>query len=295
MRKRFGLALLTGLLIVGWALFNPSSSKSEQSVAQSQSQQIAQLHKDDAPVPSPGALIPPRQAVMTESVTYGADNDNPFMGYLAQPVDPPSDLPGLIVIPDWWGVNETLNAMTRRFAAEGYAALAVDLYDGQVAETRDEARTLLRAANKNPNRLQQNLVAAHSYLSDELDEPTVGSLGYCWGGTWSLRLALALPTQLDAVVIYYGGQLVTDRDQLAPLQMPIQGHFGELDTRPSPETVREFEAALDDLGKTSQIYIYEGAEHAFASPSGTRYHIDAADLAWERTIDFLNQHLQVNS
>ena len=287
--------MLTGLLIVGCTLLNPPSSESDQSVAQSQSQQIAELHQDDAPTPSPGALAIPPQAVMTESVTYGVNNDNPFTGYLAQPTDTSSVKPGLIVIQEWWGLNENIQAMTRRLAAEGYTALAVDLYDGQVAETPDQARTLVQAALENPNRLQQNVVAAYTYLSNELNAPTVGSIGWCFGGTWSLNTALALPTQLDAAVIYYGGQLVTDRDRLAPLQMPIQGHFGALDRRPSPETVREFEAALNDLGKTAQIYLYDGANHAFANPSGTRYNPEAAELAWERTIDFLNQYLQVNA
>ena len=291
MWKQFGLALLTGLLIVGCTFFNPPSS--DRSVAQKQSQQIADLHQDDSPVPSPGALAETAQAVAAQPVTYGVVNDNPITGYLAQPMDTTAPLPGLIVIQEWWGLNDNIQAMTRRLAAEGYVALAVDFYDGQVAETPDQARSLVQAALEKPNRLEQNVVAAYNYLSKELNAPTIGSIGWCLGGAWSLNTALALPTQLDAAVIYYGG-LVTDRERLEPLQMPIQGHFGALDTRPSPATVREFEAALNDLGKTAQIYIYDGANHAFANPSGARYNPEAAELAWERTIDFLNQYLQVS-
>lgn len=294
MRKLFGLALLTGLLIMGCTLLNPASSESDRSEAQSQSQQIAELHQNDAPTPSPGALETPTQAVTTQAVTYGVINDQPITGYLAQPQDATSPLPGLIVIQEWWGLNENIQAMTRRLAAEGYTALAVDLYEGQVAETRDQARVLVQAALENPDRLEQNVVAAYNYLTDELNAATVGSIGWCFGGAWSLNTALALPTQLDAAVIYYGG-LVTDRDRLELLQMPIQGHFGALDSRPAPETVREFETALNELGKTAQIYIYDDANHAFANPSGARYNPDAAELAWERTIDFLNQYLPVNS
>ena len=293
MRKLFGLALLTVLLIVGCTVLNPSSSDPPAD-AQSQSQQIAELHQDDAPTPSPGALETPAQAVTTETATYGEIDGQPITGYLAQPTDAPSPLPGLIVIQEWWGLNENIQAMTRRLAAEGYVALAVDLYDGQVADTPDQARSLVQAAIANPDRLEQNVVAAYNYLTDELKAPAVGSIGWCFGGTWSLNTALALPTELDAAVIYYGGGLVTDRDRLATLQMPIQGHFGALDTRPSPETVQEFEAALNDLGKTAQIYTYENANHAFANPSGNRYNPEAAELAWERTIDFLNQYLPVS-
>ena len=293
MRKLIGLALLTGLLVIGCTVFNPSAS--HQSVAQDQSQQMAELHQDDRPIPSPGALKATSQEVTAQPVTYGTTADEqPFMGYLAQPADATSPLPGLIVIQEWWGLNDNIQAMTRRLAAEGYTALAVDLYDGQVAETPEEARSLVNAALENSDRLEQHLIAAHTYLKEELGAPAVGSIGWCFGGTWSLNAALALPTELDAAVIYYGGQITTERDRLESLQMPIQGHFGSLDTNPTPETVGEFEAALNDLGKDAQIYLYEGANHAFANPSGTRYNPEAAELSWERTIDFLNQHLKTD-
>ena len=286
------MALLTGLLIVSCTVLNPSAS--DRSAPQSQSQQMAELHQDETPTPSPIALEPPAQAVTTQAATYGEIEGTPLTGYLAQPTDATSPLPGLIVIQEWWGLNDNIQAMTRRLAAEGYTALAVDLYDGQVAETPEQARSLVRAALANPDRLEQNVVAAYHYLADTLKAPTVGSIGWCLGGSWSLNTALALPTQLDAAVIYYGG-LVTEGDQLEPLQMPIQGHFGALDTRPSPDTVREFERVLKDLGKTAQIYIYDDANHAFANPSGNRYNPDAAELAWERTVNFLNQYLPVSS
>jgi len=293
MRKFLGLAVLVGLLVIGYAFLNPSLP--EPSVAQSQSQQMAELHQDDAPVPSPATKEVASETVATQSVTYGDLEGQPFMGYLAQPTDATSPLPGLIVIQEWWGLNENIEAMTRRFAAEGYTALAVDLYDGEVAETPDQARSLVQAALDNTDRLEQNLVAAYDYLVNTMNAPMVGSVGWCFGGTWSLNTALALPDQLDAAVIYYGGQITTERDRLESLQMPIQGHFGALDTSPSPETVQAFEEALNDLDKDAQIYIYEEADHAFANPSGTRYNPEAAELAWERTIEFLSQHLQAES
>ncbi|MEO0349078.1 MAG: dienelactone hydrolase family protein [Cyanobacteria bacterium P01_A01_bin.15] len=292
MRKLLGFALLTALLAVSCTLVNPSLSS--QTPAESQSAQMAELHQDDTPVPSPVAQDVAPDAVTTEEITYGTDGETPFTGYLAQPTDRSSPLPGLIVIQEWWGLNDNIRTMTRRLAAEGYTALAVDLYDGQVADNPDDARALVQAAIQNSERLTQNVVAAYSYLADERQAPTVGSIGWCFGGTWSLNTALALPTDLDAAVIYYGGQISTDPAILAPLEMPIQGHFGSLDTSPSPSTVQAFESALDDLGKDTEIYLYEGANHAFANPSGTRYNAEAATLAWQRTTAFLKQHLQGN-
>lgn len=293
MRNLLGLALVTALLAVGCALINPSLSG--QIPADGPSAVMAELHKDDVPIASPAAKDVASNAVTTEEVTYGTLDGIPFNGYLAKPADVSSPLPGLIVIQEWWGLNDNIRTMTRRLAAEGYTALAVDLYDGEVAENRDQAKTLVQAAIQNSERLTQNVVAAYGYLTDEQQSPTVGTIGWCFGGTWSLNTALALPTELDATVIYYGGQISTDPATLEPLQMPIQGHFGALDSSPSPETVQAFETALTDLGKETEIYVYEGANHAFANPSGTRYNAEAADLAWQRTTAFLKQHLQGDS
>lgn len=107
-----------------------------------------------------------------------------------------------------------------------------------------------------------------------------------------MNTALLFPQALDAAVIYYGGGITTERDRLQTLEMPIQGHFGMLDSSPSPETAREFEAVLTELGKSVEVYLYDGADHAFANPSGTRYNPEAAELAWERTTAFLEEHLQ---
>ena len=149
----------------------------------------------------------------------------------------------------------------------------------------------MRGVMDAPGPAQDNINQAADFLKTQYNAPTLGSIGWCFGGTWSLNTALALPTDLDAAVIYYGGQISTDPAILAPLEMPIQGHFGSLDTSPSPDTVQAFESALDDLGKDTEIYLYEGANHAFANPSGTRYNAEAAALSWQRTTAFLKQHL----
>ena len=118
----------------------------------------------------------------------------------------------------------------------------------------------------------------------------MGVIGWCFGGGWSFRTALALPDAIDAAVIYYG-EPVTDRDRLDALEMPILGLFGGADQGIPVARVREMEAALDALGKDATIVVYDGANHAFANPSGRRYDAEAAEDAWTRTTAFLAEHL----
>ena len=160
--------------------------------------------------------------------------------------------------------------MARRLAGEGYQVLAVDLYGGQTAESPEVARQLLEATNKNPLAAQANLQKAYNFLSEDKQAPTVGSIGWCFGGSWSLNTALLLPDELDAAVIYYGGQIgKATAEDLATLNLPILGIFGAEDPSIPVETVKEFQATLDRLGKTSEFHIYDNAGHAFANPSGT--------------------------
>lgn len=293
MRKYLTFALCAICIVMGINLIKPAVS--QPSEVRHQSQQMSALHQHDTPIPSPQVLAMGHleEEVNAEEVTYGTIGETPLTGYMALPAnaDPDTPLPGIIVIQEWWGLNENIEAMTRHLAAEGYSALAVDLYDDQIADTPDDARALVQAALADPDRLTQNVVAAYHYLADTMAAPKVASLGWCFGGTWSLNTALALPDQLDAAVIYYGGGITTDEDSLATLEMPIQGHFGLLDSNPSPETVQKFEQVLDSLGKDAEVYQYANAGHAFANPSGTKYNEAAAELAWDRTVRFLNETL----
>ncbi len=115
-------------------------------------------------------------------------------------------------------------------------------------------------------------------------------MGWCFGGAWTLEAALFAPDKVDAAVIYYG-RLITDPHALEALQAPVLGIFGDLDQGIPLDSVRAFEAALKELGKPADIRIYEGADHAFANPSGTRYKADAAEDAWARTLTFFATHL----
>jgi len=197
--------------------------------------------------------------------------------------------PGVIVIQEWWGLNDNIETMARMFAHQGYAALAVDLYGGQSADSAQRARELMSAVDETA--AKDNLRQAYGYLKDELGAPRIGVIGWCFGGGWSLQTALLLPGELDAAVIYYG-RLETDESVLAKLDTPILGIFGAEDQGIPVATVRQFEAALKKLGKPASIHVYEGANHAFANPSGERYQPQAARDAWQKTTAFFAEHLK---
>ncbi len=248
-------------------------------------------HEGDEPVANASATFPQQQPVDTMSVDYATVDGDEITGYLARPQEAEGDLPGVIVIHEWWGLNDNIRMMTRRLAGQGYVALAVDLYNGKVATSPDSAGTYARQAGNNEEAAVSNLEQAYGYLTGEQNATAVGTIGWCFGGGWSLQTALAMPQQVDATVIYYGN-LVTDAEQLEPLGMPILGLFGAEDDGIPPSSARAFESALDSLGKDASIHIYEGADHAFANPSGESFNQEAASDAWQKTVDFFEEHLK---
>lgn len=249
---------------------------------------MASEHEGDLPVKNALSELEPVPQVSGEEVTYATVNGNKITGYLAKG-ESGGVSPGIIVIHEWWGLNENIRTMTEKLAGEGYTALAVDLYEGSVAETPDSAKAYAGAVKE--KEALENLTQAYSYLENKEQADRVGTIGWCFGGGWSLQAALAQPEKVEAAVIYYG-QLVTDRDQLQKLDMPILGIFGAEDDGIPVEQVKEFESRLDDLNINNTIQIYEGADHAFANPSGSRYQPEAAEDAWQKTLEFLNKHLK---
>ncbi len=284
-----GLFALTLGLAIALQACNATSNTSDDV-----SDRMGQEHQGDKPVATEVALTPPSQPVVSESVQYATINAEPVTGFFAQPAsaaESGESLPGIIAIHEWWGLNDNIKAVAERLAGEGYSVLAVDLYSGEVADKPDQAKQLFQSVMGQPAPAQENLRRAYDYLLDERNATNVGSIGWCFGGAWSLRTGLLLPEQLDAVVIYYGS-LESDQRVLEPLQMPIAGFFGGLDQGIPVEDVKAFEASLQALGKSSEIHIYDDADHAFANPSGKRYDAAAASDAWDKTIAFFDQHLK---
>ncbi|KAB2958357.1 MAG: dienelactone hydrolase family protein, partial [Thermoanaerobaculia bacterium] len=214
----------------------------------------------------------------------------PVRSRLARPEAARGALPALIVIQEWWGLNDQIRAINRRLAGEGYLALAVDLYAGKVAESPDAAMAAMQAAMKDPARLADNLRQAREFLKAK-GAGRIGVVGWCFGGGWSLQTALDLGEGIDAAVVYYG-RTVADPAELAKLRAPLLGLFGGRDEGIPIAGVRAMEAELARLGKDATIVVYEDADHAFANPSGTKYQAAAAEDAWRRTTAFFARHLQ---
>lgn len=210
--------------------------------------------------------------------------------YLTLPTVAKPPLPAVIVIHEWWGLNGHIKHWADRLTEDGYAAIAVDLYGGKVAEEPAKAMELMKAVDAEAAR--KTLVAAFEFLGSD---PRVAaekraSIGWCFGGKWSLELALAAP-KLTAAVVYYG-HVETNPERLATLQAPLLGIFGEKDEGIPPDYVDKFRFGLEQAGdKEVKILTYE-AEHAFANPSSARYDFDAAQKAWSETRGFLGKHLK---
>ncbi|MEL7833330.1 dienelactone hydrolase family protein [Fodinibius sp. Rm-B-1B1-1] len=245
-------------------------------------------HQGDAPVENAAQNLSQSTEVTGEEVQYATVNGQEITGYLAKS-DKGTALPGIIVIHEWWGLNDNIRMMTDKLAGEGYTALAVDLYKGKVAESPDSAGTFARSVND--DEAVDNLTQAYGFLMEKEGANNIGVIGWCFGGAWSLQTALTHPDKIDATVIYYG-RLVTDTEQLKKLQMPVLGIFGEEDEGIPVEQVKEFESALNEVDVENNIHIYEGADHAFANPSGTRYNKQVAEDAWDKTIRFFEDNLK---
>lgn len=282
--RRFFLILVSVAIALSFLLFPVRSG---------QVAVLASQHQNERPIPTAIAQMEPSMKVTGETVEYATIEGQTITGYFARPESAAADLPGILAIHEWWGLNDNIKAMARRLAGEGYQVLAVDLYNGQVAPSPQEARQLTESVQKNPAAAKDNLQQAYQYLAQEKKAPKIGVIGWCFGGSWSLQTAMLFPQDIDATVIYYGGQIgeATAAD-LKPLEMPILGIFGANDASIPLADVKKFETLLTRLGKEAEIEIYENAGHAFANPSGERYVAEAAEKAWEKTIEFLGNYLK---
>jgi carboxymethylenebutenolidase len=251
-------------------------------------------HAHDAPAPTPLAEQAPAVPVLEQTLAYGEGRNSNLVGYLAMPGDAAEPLPGIIVVHEWWGLNDNIKAMTRQLAAEGYVVLAVDLYGGATATTPAEAERLMTAMLGEVDATRRNLQQAYGYLEKYALAPRIAAIGWCLGGAWSLETALLYPDMLDAMVMYYG-QPITSRERLATLAMPVLGFFGGLDESIPVRQVQDFRSTLQQLGKNAEVLIYPRADHAFANPSGGNYNAEAAEESWQKTLAFLARHLKLDT
>jgi carboxymethylenebutenolidase len=208
-------------------------------------------------------------------------------GYLARPsTDGP--WPGVIVVHEWWGLDEQTKSIADRLAGVGYLSIAPDLFHGELAGDREQAARLVEKHSA----AERDLVKVFDSLKQDKEcSGTVGCVGFCFGGRMSLMLALQRP--MDAICTFYGGGMHRIFDRLGGLKSPVLGLFGDQDESIPVERVREFERRLITLGLENEIVIYPDSGHAFFRDSDPAvYRPEAAADAWQRLTRFFARHLQ---
>ena len=225
---------------------------------------------------------------MGELVEFNA-NGRTASGYLAIPLE--GSGPGVIVIQEWWGLVDHIKDVCERFADEGFIALAPDLFHGKTTKSPDEAGKLMMALRI--DEAEKDISGAIEYLLDHeaITGDNVGIVGFCMGGALSLYTATK-NANVGACVVFYGGHPNVKPD-LANLQSPVLGLYGERDKSVTPESVHKLEQQLKSLGKEVTVVIYPNADHAFFNDTRPAvFQPEAAEDAWQRTIDFFSKYLK---
>ncbi len=205
-------------------------------------------------------------------------------GALAMPLGVPA--PTVLLIHEWWGLNDQIRAVTAEFGRLGYLAVAVDLMGGKVATTPDAARALTGAMASED--ASDTLAGWIEWLRvHDASNRKIGTIGWCFGGGWSLAASIASP--VEATVVYYG-RVNRKADELARLKGPVLGHFATQDKFIDKPMVSAWEAEMDKAGKSYTNHWYD-ADHAFANPTSARYDEANARLAWERSLKFFEANL----
>lgn len=227
--------------------------------------------------------------IVAEYIIYPSpEGHGEVRGYFVRPSGATGAVPGVVVVHENRGLNPYIEDVARRVAKAGFVALAPDGLTsvGGYPGNDDKGRELQQQVD--PEKLMNDFFAAVEFLTPH-DATTgkVGITGFCYGGGVSNAAAVAYP-ELGAAVPFYGRQ---PRPEDVPrIQAPLLIHYAELDTRIN-EGWPEYEAALKEHDKTYEAYIYPGVNHGFHNDSTPRYDEEAAELSWQRTIDWFKRHL----
>ena len=228
------------------------------------------------------------QKEMQKAVKYVSGRDSVSAYFNLPPGDGP--FPALIVIHEWWGLNDWIRYNADAFANKGYAALAIDLYRGKSTKNSDEAHELMRGLPQ--DRVTKDLQAAYSFLQNnpKVDKNRIGVIGWCMGGGYALQAATILP-KLKAAVMNYGS-LLSDPANVSKVGCPLLGIFGETDRGIPVLDVQNFKAALKESRKESEIIIYRNVGHAFMNPNNKEgYNAEITERAWREIFAFLEKNL----
>ena len=234
------------------------------------------------------AVFGPQTADFT-NVTYTSADGTELIGYLARPSGE-GPFPAVLMLHEWWGLNEGITELADAMAAEGYVVLVPDAYRGKLA-TQVPRALFLRLTTPNEE-IHADLDAGLAYLQalPDVDAARTASLGFCFGGEQSLQISLRQPENLAATIVLYGS-LETDPAALQPIQdQPLLGIFGAEDAQIPVSDVRAFEAALASLGAPATITIYDGVGHAFVQEDNFNQP-GAAGEAWQQMVQFLAENI----
>ncbi len=229
--------------------------------------------------------------VQTETVQFASD-DFTIKAFLARPAAK-NQLPAILVLQEWWGLNDHIKEITQRFAREGFAALAPDLYSRlgyKVTRDPNEAAKLMESLSSQAALCDLN--AATKYLQEQpfVDPQRIGVIGFCMGGTFALMMATHNST-MKASVPFYGK--VPPIETLNYLVCPVLYHYGAKDGWVTRQEAARLSEGLQKFGKTGEVVIYPEASHAFFNDTRSDvYRPNDARLAWERTLKFLQTHLR---
>jgi carboxymethylenebutenolidase len=236
------------------------------------------------------AIVPADdQRVEAEEITYPGADRVEMKGYLARPAGQNSGLPAVIVIHENRGLNDHIRDVARRLAVDGFMALAPDYLSPSGGTPADEDRARGMIGELDRRKVTDNSIATIAFLqAHESANGNVGAVGFCWGGGAVNDLAVAA-TSLDAGVAYYGRQ--ADAEGVERIVAPLLLHYAGEDARINAG-IEAYRTALEAAGKSFEIHVYEGVQHAFNNDtSAARYDEAAARLAWQRTIAFLKREL----
>ncbi|MCL2639806.1 MAG: dienelactone hydrolase family protein [Phycisphaerales bacterium] len=287
------LIVLTCLVTTAFAQIGKLKSNLQNQIQDAQDEQGRQLKEITGEASF--AEVPLKQGWITRKASDGKTD---VRLYFAHPrsLNRLRPAAGLVIIQEWWGVNDDIQERVREFAQRGYYAVAPDLYRGKATDDPAEAKKLHDAMNNAA--AMMDMKTALKLLDEEADKGLVDSnriaaVGWCMGGEQSLLLSLSDP-RIKATAIFYG-PLVTDPQQLKKLQGPVLGIFGNNDKAPSPEDVERFKNALKSAGKTDvTIFQFDNVGHAFASRAAAKmglYNEEKSKEAWSKLWAWMDQKL----
>ena len=216
-----------------------------------------------------------------QKITFDV-NGQPASGYLAIPAQ--SNAPGVLVLHAWWGLNPFFERLCDRLALEGFVAFAPDLNSGKIGKTVDEAKQIMSESDS--ERKQEVAAASVDYLRSrpEVRKEPLAMIGFSMGAAWALELASEFPAEIGKVILFYG----VNNPDFSKIKAEIIGHFSDVDEWEPLDGIQAMELGMHAAGLNPTFHIYPDKSHWFFEKDRPEYDSEAAEIAWQRTIDFLH-------